>query len=153
MLLNFSARGLLVENKKVLFVEYIIGGVQYFSLPGGSLEVGESLAACVQREFAEEARLSVEVKRLVLLNEFIERHPQNAVESWKNGIHQIEAIFELKRLEGEVDTPEQQDFGMQGLQWLSKSDLQKVKYYPEVAIDWFFEEKPAVDLYQSIKRD
>ncbi|MCB9225822.1 MAG: NUDIX domain-containing protein [Chitinophagales bacterium] len=153
MLLNNSSRGLLIENNKVLFVEYNIKGETYFSLPGGTLEVGEKLEECVKREFLEETGINIEVEYLILLNEFINHNPKAVAESWKNGIHQIEAIFKVKRSKQQKHyTTPKSDFGMQGLKWLSKKELATVTFYPEMPIDWFFainENSP--EMYKSIK--
>lgn len=151
MKFNLSARGLILENNKVLFVEYEINGGNYFALPGGSVEVGETLSNCVVREFMEETQIFVEPQKLILVNEFINEKPNYVAESWKNGIHQVEAIFLLKRNSNTY--PEKFktkiDFGMKGLKWMSKVDLAKVKYYPEKEIDWFFKNHENENLYCS----
>ncbi|MBK8190777.1 MAG: NUDIX hydrolase [Vampirovibrionales bacterium] len=46
----------------------------FWVLPGGTLEPGESLAACVIRELREETGLIISVRRLLYLRDF--RHPQ-----------------------------------------------------------------------------
>lgn len=140
MKLNFSSRGLLVEDGKVLFVEYTIEGGNYFALPGGSLEVGESIEDCVKREFLEEVGIAVSPKELILVNEFIDENPKYAAPSWKQGIHQIETIFEVERTNASITKVELKlDFGMEGFRWLSKAEMEQLQFFPEVDIDWFFD--------------
>jgi len=150
MVFNCSARGLLKENSKVLFIEYSIDKVNYFALPGGKLKTGESLKECVEREFKEETNVSVLAKQLILVNEFIDPKPKHVHESWKNGIHQVESIFLVERVEHPFDKKFQQkiDFGMQGYTWLDRNEVLKVQYFPNMPVDWFFEEKTKIDLYR-----
>jgi len=142
MILNNSSRGLLKEDGNILFIEYNINGEIFYSLPGGSLEIGESLEECVKREFEEETSISIEIGALILLNEFISPNPNSISERWKNGIHQIESIFQVKRRteEKNKEIVENRDLGMIGVSWLSESELKDVKYYPEMPVNWFFKE-------------
>lgn len=153
MLLNISSRGLLLENDKVLFVEYKIDGETFFSLPGGSLEKEEQLHECVKREFLEETGINIEVESLILLNEFINPNPKAVAETWKNGIHQIESIFKVKRsVQTKTNSALIPDIGMQGLKWLSKSALARITFYPEMPIDWFFSiNENTTEMYKSIR--
>ncbi len=140
MILNNSSRGLLLENDKVLFIEYTIEGETFYSLPGGTVETGENLKECVIREFKEETGIPVKVNSLILINEFISPNPKSVAPRWKNGIHQIESIFTVQRNPDVQVTkrPEQLDFGMRGVRWMTRSELKHVIYYPEKPINWFF---------------
>jgi len=153
MILNNSSRGLLKENDKVLFIEYKINDEVFYSLPGGTVEVGESLEECVIREFGEETGLNIEVGDLILLNEFISPQPNSKSERWKNGIHQIESIFLVERNSNEnIKTIPNYDIGMQGLVWLDIHKLQEVKYYPEKPVEWFYNRNTeSKDLYLTKK--
>ncbi|MEX2588639.1 MAG: NUDIX domain-containing protein, partial [Chitinophagales bacterium] len=57
-----SARGILEEDDKILFVEYKHKNMNtYYSLPGGGQEKGVNLKQTVQIEFREEVAIEVEV--------------------------------------------------------------------------------------------
>ena len=62
--------GILIHDEAVLVQEAgdDRGGKAY-ALPGGHLEFGESLAACMSREFDEESGLNVEAEKLVYVHE------------------------------------------------------------------------------------
>ncbi len=139
----------MVEDEKILFVEYKIDGATYYSLPGGSVEKGESSKQCVIREFIEETGIEIIVEKLILVNEFINPNPKFVADSWKNGIHQIETIFLVNRKSNSQNNSEEKnyDFGMQGIKWLSKNELKFVKYYPEMDADWFFSPKDFESIY------
>ena len=62
--------GILLHGEAVLMQEATDGrGARGYALPGGHLEFGETLAACLSREFYEEARLNVEADKLVYVHE------------------------------------------------------------------------------------
>ena len=62
--------GILIHEQSVLAQEGVDeGGGKIYALPGGHLEFGESLAACLGREFYEESGLNVEAEKLVYVHE------------------------------------------------------------------------------------
>ena len=62
--------GILIHEQSVLAQEAVDDrGGQVYALPGGHLEFGESLAACMSREFYEESGLNVEAEKLVYVHE------------------------------------------------------------------------------------
>lgn len=58
------------ENQ-ILLVRHRKGNKQYWVLPGGRLEYGETFYECAIRELIEETGLTVEVDRIVFLSEAI----------------------------------------------------------------------------------
>ncbi len=58
-------------DKKILLVRHRKGNRQYWVLPGGRLEYGETFAECAVREIKEETGLDVEVVRFLFLSEAI----------------------------------------------------------------------------------
>ena len=66
---HFQVRvtGVLVEDGEILLVRQRLSERRSWSLPGGRLERGETLAQGLCREMEEETGLKVEVKRLLYL--------------------------------------------------------------------------------------
>ncbi|MBI5879282.1 MAG: NUDIX hydrolase [Chloroflexi bacterium] len=60
-------QGVVMRDGRLLLVRHTNHrtGVEYWWLPGGGLEAGESREACVARELHEETRLTVSVERLL----------------------------------------------------------------------------------------
>ena len=57
--------GLIINNDKVLLIRRIKNGREYYVLPGGGWEKGETQKEGVKREIWEETSLTVKVKHLV----------------------------------------------------------------------------------------
>jgi ADP-ribose pyrophosphatase YjhB (NUDIX family) len=66
------ATAILIEAGHVLLVRQKVSATREWSLPGGSLEFGESLEECVVREVREEAGIEVAVERLLYVCDRIE---------------------------------------------------------------------------------
>lgn len=71
---NFNLRvyGLLIHEGKVLITHEHRAGFDMTKFPGGGLEKGEGLEACLIREFKEEMNLSVDVQDLFYVNDFLQ---------------------------------------------------------------------------------
>jgi 8-oxo-dGTP diphosphatase len=55
-----TARGILEEDGKILFVEYHDERKKlYYSLPGGKQDIGENLNQTVKNEFREEVGIDI----------------------------------------------------------------------------------------------
>ncbi|MBK7837241.1 MAG: NUDIX hydrolase [Candidatus Obscuribacter sp.] len=59
------------EDARILLVKHRKGSRQYWVLPGGRLEYGETFEECAVRELKEETGLDVAVKEIVFLSEAI----------------------------------------------------------------------------------
>lgn len=72
--------GLLFKGEDVLLLNHKgIYGHDFWSPPGGGVELGESLETALRREFREECMLDITVKRFLFGCEFI-RLPLHAIE-------------------------------------------------------------------------
>lgn len=72
--------GLCVENNQLLMVNHAgITAGDFWAPPGGGLQFGETVEACLKREFLEETGLDIEIQDLLFTCEVI-RLPLHAVE-------------------------------------------------------------------------
>jgi len=64
---GFRASGVVIKDNKILLMKQVYQGEGFYSLPGGSLEEGETLEQACRREIKEEFNVDVVVGRLVYL--------------------------------------------------------------------------------------
>ncbi len=90
-----KVRGIIVHEGKLLIVKHL--GTGFIALPGGHLDFGEDVIACIKRELVEELGVVPEVGRLLYINTFIDKN--EFIEFFfevKNGIDYLH-IDELER--------------------------------------------------------
>lgn len=93
-----SAYGILLENNKVLLKK--TNATEKFDLPGGGIELDETIPEGLVREFKEETGLSVKVGKLLLVEDSFFTH---------NGkdAHGILIFYEVKKIGGNLTTNEE----------------------------------------------
>ena len=64
---KFRVAGVAMHQGRVLLHQF--EGSEYWSLPGGNVEIGETSVAALTRELKEEADLDIDVKRLLWVHE------------------------------------------------------------------------------------
>ncbi len=114
---------LLMEDRKILTLKYIYGGVEVLNLPGGNLELGEHLEEALSREMMEELGIEVEVGKMICVGDTFLESKQK---------HTFHIIFEGKLLSG---TPKVNPLETSALDifWLPIDELFKVNLYPNVS--------------------
>ena len=95
MRLKVRATAVLVEDGSILLAEQnVSASVQRaWSLPGGTLEPGETLEACLIREMREETGLHIAIERLLYVCDRI-----------ADGQHVMHVTFAVKRIGGWLHT-------------------------------------------------
>jgi len=125
-----SAKAIIFQNGKLLTIKYLDAEGEWFSLPGGGQEPGETLIQTLQRECFEELGVEIRVGPLRYIREYIgvnhefTEHDMDA--------HQIEHIFICKTGEELPDQPGlNPDPGQVGVAWLPVEDLTRCRLYPK----------------------
>lgn len=113
--------GVVVQDRQVLVMRYQYGGRDRFNLPGGNLDEGEELTACLMREFAEELDLEIEVGSLLFCAETV------ALER-----HVLHLIFHVAAISGVPCLNPAQTRAVQ-VQWLPIDQVADAPLYPAVA--------------------
>jgi 8-oxo-dGTP diphosphatase len=118
--------GLLEKDGSVLLVEVHspVAGERIWTPPGGGLEFGESLEACLRREYREETGLEIEVQGLRFINELLEPP-----------FHALEFYFEVQQTGGilQLGADPEHDMHQQYLHdigWIPIEKLNEVRLAP-----------------------
>lgn len=113
----------LLDGDRILLVEHEKGGRRYWLLPGGGVEVGESLTEAARRELLEETGFEVEVGRLLLVCEAI--GPENG------GIRHVVQVVYAGRVTGGSLRPGR-DGRLVDAAWHRLAGLGELPLYPPI---------------------
>ncbi len=64
---NYCSRAILQQDNKFLIIR--VNDAEYYHLPGGHVEVGETSADALIREIKEETNIEIDLGKLLLINE------------------------------------------------------------------------------------
>lgn len=123
-----TSRCLIIQGDSVILCKHIAGG--YYFLPGGGLELGETLNQCITRELNEEMGLAesdIKIHDGILLA--IENQGYDSKGNFLYGIGVV------KRVDVKTDEVGSKE-DLIGFEKVKISDLPNIKLYPEVIKDW-----------------
>lgn len=125
-----SAKAIIFQTGKLLTIKYIDAEGEYFSLPGGGQEAGETLTQALERECLEEFGAEIEVGPLRYIREYIGVNHEFADHDYD--AHQVDHMFicniaeDLSHLVSLNPDPGQVDIA-----WLPIKDLTSYRLYPK----------------------
>lgn len=129
---GISAAALVVQDNRILLVNHWeMGRYDFWLPPGGRLEGGESILECARRETLEETGLSVELDRMLYVQEFAEP-----------GYHFVKFFFLCKAFSGEL-TLRNRDAGESFLvdaAYFSRDALQGMDVRPPILKGQFWDD-------------
>lgn len=123
MPINIRPAILIIENQRILTMQYNYGNQEVYNLPGGNLELGEYLSDALAREMQEELGIEVSVGEMILVGEvyFEERKK-----------HTLHLLFEGKIISG-IPTLNPKETSALVIKWLAINELEKVNLYPSLS--------------------
>lgn len=113
--------GILIKNNKVLLIKHKKNNEEYWLLPGGGLDYGETFQKALKREFMEETNLNVDVKEMVFISESI---------SPTLSRHIVNLFFIVEYINGELKIGEEDI--LEDLDYISIEELENSIIYPNI---------------------
>jgi 8-oxo-dGTP pyrophosphatase MutT (NUDIX family) len=129
MNIRVSAKAIIIQDDKLLAIQKQDPAGDYYILPGGGQNPGETLHQALQRECMEEASLAVAPGELRFVREYIGQHHEFS--AWDSNLHQLELMFTCQIPVGAH--PRQgslPDVDQTGVAWLPLERLDEFRLYP-----------------------
>ena len=111
-----------VRSDEILLVRHKKAGREYWLLPGGGLEPGETIAQATERELREECGVSIRCGRLLFLAETLEPSLERQI---------INLVFHAELLEGEPHLATLDDARLIGVAWVARQRLRDLVFFPD----------------------
>ncbi|MEP6861057.1 MAG: NUDIX domain-containing protein [Deltaproteobacteria bacterium] len=125
---RISVKALIVDAGRILVPMHRDDDGDYFILPGGGQERGETVIAALERECQEELGVAVTVGDLVGARDYIAQHHEFAA---TDDAHQVELVFRCTLKTGAVPVVGANPDARQiGVKWLALAELDRVRFYP-----------------------
>ncbi len=111
----------ILRGDKILLIEFRDENGVHYNLPGGGLDVGETIEEGLKRECLEEASVHVEVEGLILAWEYVPEKLNN-----RYGKRQkVGLVFLCHLAEGsEPEFPSKPDKNQIGVRWVSMNEFE-----------------------------
>ncbi|MCK5133456.1 MAG: NUDIX domain-containing protein [Candidatus Sabulitectum sp.] len=120
---------MIVRNGKLLVIRNTTDGHDWYILPGGGQNHGETLTDALKRECLEEASIAVEVGDILFIRDYISRNHEFA--ETENDAHQVEFMFHCTISEyAQPETGNTADEWQTGVEWLPVGSLDEFDLYP-----------------------
>ncbi len=118
MFQKIRVEAILMEEGKILLVQQEISEARNWSLPGGTLEAGESIEQGIKREMKEETGLDIAIEKLLYIGDRIEAEA-----------HTVHLTFLVKRISGEIRIGREPEAGANPITGIEMVPISSIKEY------------------------
>ncbi|GGG70208.1 NUDIX domain-containing protein [Paenibacillus radicis (ex Gao et al. 2016)] len=131
MRIRTAARAMIIKDEKLLVLRRIGVQGEFYVLPGGGQEHGESIHEALVREVLEEVSLVVEIDELLFINEFIAKR-DSLFPNLEPDVHQIDFTFLCKIISiNEAKVGDIPDVHQVGIAWIPLKEINDYNLHPE----------------------
>lgn len=121
---------LILNEGKVLLIQYKEHDQIHYNLPGGGSEPGETLAETLRRELLEEANSTIHIGPVALMYEY---SPHKQSGDYESNTPSIYVVFDCSLPEDSIPSmPDTPDPNQVGVKWLPLEELENVILYPRI---------------------
>lgn len=118
-MIKIRAAVILQQDGKILLARHRRGNFEYWVIPGGTVEEGETASSAGVREIREETGLAIEILKLAFVSEVIDESV---------GKHIIDFFFKGSIISGELKKGN--DRRLAELKLVPLCELDRLKFYP-----------------------
>ncbi|MBZ4682870.1 MAG: 8-oxo-dGTP diphosphatase [Fusobacteriaceae bacterium] len=113
--------GILVKDDKLLLIQHKKNGKEYWLLPGGGVDFGETMQEALKREFIEETNLNINVNELLFISEAIDPKGEKHIINFFFKVEYVDGILKLAKEKRLVD-----------LKYIDIDEIDNIIMYPNI---------------------
>ncbi len=122
LIIRIRCAAVVVRGDEILLVKHRKNGREYWLLPGGGLELGETVTQATERELIEECGIKVQRDRLLFVAETL---------APDNGRQILHLVFLARLLDGEPCLSEVNSDRLVAVAWMNRSIVPTLTLYPD----------------------
>jgi 8-oxo-dGTP diphosphatase len=132
-----STKAIIIENGNILLLKHEDQYGEWYCLPGGGQENGETLKEALIRECMEEIGATIEVKDILFIRDYIAKNHEFKDEAESLNTHQIEIMFECSTNENYIPfIGLKPDSTQKEVLWIELKSLSEIRFYPKEMISY-----------------
>lgn len=126
---RYSIKAIIIKDNKLLVERCNTGGSDWYKLPGGGQEWGETVVEALKRECMEELSIEVEPVKLLFIRDYIANNHEFVINH--ENFHQVEIMFLCNVKDfSKLGNGTVLDGGYKGFEWLDLDDIENSNFYP-----------------------
>jgi|SRR5687768_5401634 len=143
-----SAKAIILHEGNLLALRFQDENGDWYELPGGGQEPGETLPEAVRRECMEEAGADIVVGDLWFVRDYIGKNHEFAQRGANAVIHQVEFMFACTLADGtQIGNGSVPDVGQLSVEWLALDRLDRYRLYPLALRPLIAQYRPGMPVY------
>ena len=129
---NYCARAIIEQDGKILIIR--VNDADYYHLPGGHVEIGETSKNALLRELEEETGLKVKDEKLVVIDE--QFYTKKEISNHSLIFYYVAKLKDTVKLENTIHIEQHESKTTKHeLSWVTRDELKEIDLRPELIKD------------------